>query len=55
MDSLLHFAVHLVVHMALDRFVLLAPDSLVHIADFVAFEIVVDHDDAYFEMPSVLV
>lgn len=29
-------------------------DSLAHIADLVALAVVVDHDDAYFEMPSVL-
>jgi hypothetical protein len=48
----LRFAVHFVVPMELPA--QLASDSLAHIADLVALAVVVDHDDAYFEMPSVL-
>ena len=48
----LRFAAHFAVSMELRA--LLASDLLAHIADFVAPEVVVDHDDAYFEMLSVL-
>lgn len=51
-DFVLRFSVHFVVPMELPA--QLASDSLAHIADLVALAVVVDHDDAYFEMLSVL-
>ena len=51
-DFVLRFAVHFAVPMELPA--LLASGSLAQIADFVALAVVVDHDDAYFEMLSVL-